>query len=172
MWIKEGELKEFQHDQQWLDDYKKLFKRDYIAEALYLKEATVIGPTPIDFCFSNVEAIYSELYTDGVTVREVDSLDTLSKLINLGYKRLPVYGVMDYKEGITATLENLFKYYPELKAISTIKNESFALSFRVATEDFRFHKNGGYRGEDEVGEHVYESPKDKYLLFKVSRLTK
>ena len=116
-------------------------------------------------------SLYDHLYL------QEDTAYTFAELYKLDMgsyscKEVPVYGVTDYdKEDDAANcVLTLIENYPELKLLGNLPNRKFMICICTVSDDFRFHKNGGYRGKDEVAEHVYDSPADEYLMFNVIEL--
>lgn len=80
-------------------------------------------------------------------------------------------GVTDVFDDTEKCFDNLFEQYPDLKILGTdVFGGKFALTLQLVDGGFRFHKNGGYRGKDEVGEHVSDSPSEEYLMFCLVRI--
>lgn len=116
-------------------------------------------------------SLYEHLYLQentAYTFAELYKLDMGS----YSCTEVPVYGVTDYDKSYDAKycVQVLLDMYPELKLLGTIPDRKFMICICTVTDDFHFHKNGGYRGKDEVGEHVYDSPAEEYLMFNVVEL--
>ncbi|AHK11316.1 hypothetical protein S14_207 [Shewanella sp. phage 1/4] len=98
-----------------------------------------------------------------VTERSYDNL-----IKHPDYNLFTTYSNSDYYVGQNEkTIENLLSYFPELNILGDCDKYKFGIVCRVVEDDFRFHKNGGYRGKDEVQEHVYDSPQEQYFSFMV-----
>jgi len=171
MWVQEEDIIRTVHDQEWLDRYLNICKKEYKpCKVSYLENCTIFScGSWLDQYFENAEAMYGTYLGKGSDVVDLEEgdLELWGELATKGYEHLPTYGVVDFIEDETKCLDNLFKMYPELLCFAKDKNKKYAMTFSLATDDFRFHKNGGYRGEDEVGEYVCDSPSKEYLLFSV-----
>ena len=115
--------------------------------------------------------LYEHLYTDGKKTYTFQDIYSMGLGTN-AFEMIPVYGVTDFNEEDDAAycVETLIRNYPELKLLGNIPDRKFMICVATVTDDFRFHKNGGYRGKDEVGEHVYDSPAEEYLMFNIIEL--
>ena len=174
MWLQLSELKRIEHDQKWLTKYKEVSGKDYSP-----CKVTNVNGVPLlmvhsnwlDMEFSNVEdCICSNYLNLGIDLVDADSLSVWGTCSELGYKNIMSYGVTDSYESGTDCIINLLKHYPELEAYGNSAEGKFAIIPTKVTDDFRFHKSGGYRGNGQVGEHVYDSPDDSYLTFTIVRL--
>lgn len=116
----------------------------------------------------NESSLYDDLYTDGEKTYTFKDIYSMGLGIN-SFTMIPVYGVTDFnKEDDGAyCIQTLISNYPELKLLGNIPDRKFMICIYIVTDDFRFHKNGGYRGKDDVEEHVYDSPSEEYLMFSI-----
>lgn len=176
MWIKESDLQLKIHDAERLSAFRENMGKDFIFPEIYRGMVTVLtcGAWLLDICYSNVkDCVCDNLFLDdNNSIVIPKGLDALVDCYHKDFTSIPSYGCCDWFDDTEKMIDNLLKFYPELNLLGEASNMKFGLRFNRAIEDFRFHKNGDYRGVDEglIGEHVHESPKDQYLLFSVVKL--
>ncbi|AUR86361.1 hypothetical protein NVP1084O_154 [Vibrio phage 1.084.O._10N.261.49.F5] len=176
MWATKEDLIESNHDVEWLSKYKDICKKEFKRSELYIDSVNSIPAISLSgyrLSYDNLENVYSWHKSDGKDLVEIDSFDTLHKYQDLGYNQdIPLYGVTDFiPEGTEEELiKNVITNYPELKVFGTCSKSKYVLTLNLAVNDFRFHKNGGYRGKDNVGEHVSDSPSETYLQFGILKV--
>ncbi len=175
MWMLPCDAQSVNHDQEWLQRYKDICGKDFVAkEVNNVVGVSFIGGTTnfLDQHFSNVEdCICCHLFADKGNVQSVETLEGFSTACELGFVRVPTYGVCDNLDTAEETIRNLLEYYPELKNLGSDFNNKYVLLLCVVDGDFRFHKNGGYRGKGVVGEHVSDSEAESYLTFTVAKMS-
>lgn len=176
MWIKESDLQLNTHDAEILAAFKEDTGKDFVVPEIYRGMVTVLacGSWGLGIGYSNVkDCVCDNLFVDNNSTLVIPKgLDALVDCYHKQFVSIPSYGCCDWFDDEEKMIENLLKFYPELNLLGEAKNMKFGLCFNRAIKDFRFHKNGDYRGVDEglIGEHVHESPKDQYLLFSVVKL--
>lgn len=176
MWLKESDLELQTHDKEWLLRYYKIMGYPYKQpEVNYVSGVTIINSDYrfIDRHYTNLDdCICDTFFAKGNDLQILGNkgLSYWREMFHSGYETIVTYGVTDLYEDETVCMTKLFECYPELHVYANSTEGKFALSFSLATSDFRFHKNGGYIGKDDVGEHVYDSPAKEYLTFTVLRI--
>lgn len=178
MWIKQEDLVLKVHSEEVLTEYKNTTGKEYSVPAIKVREDCTVIPVNknwMDVYYDNVESCTCDnIYIKKDCVRVVtptmrrsqeDPSEYMMAMFQNGYNLLQTYGVTDMLPDTEECFANVFEQYPDLKLITEAGIWKFALVFTAVEGDFRFHKNGGYRGKDEVGEHVSDSPAEEYLMF-------
>ena len=174
MWINKQDLSLVCHSEEFLSEYRRVMQKEYkTPEVNYLGDVPIIVVCSnyLEQHYTNVDDLVGEyLYVssentviDSSPVGMIDRLDE-------GFTFFKSYGVTDLYEDEHCCIESLLKFYPEILQLGSCSENKFALVLTLCEGDFRFHKNGGYRGVDKVEEHVYESPAAEYLMFTVVKL--
>lgn len=177
MWAKKEQLKLAAHDQKWLDNYKNLINEDgYKPSEIIIDETEGVAlhfgsDMYLRWTYNNIEKCYDELYGNESEVVNVQSLHELSEARQEGKEFIHSYGLTDLEKDDEAILATLLQYYPELRNLQ-FGEDSYIINLEIAEGGLRFHKNGGYRGKDCVGESVDESPSDEYLMFSIFKVVK
>ncbi|MCP3681946.1 MAG: hypothetical protein GY861_04575 [bacterium] len=174
MWAKLENLTKAVHNEEWLIQYKEILGKDYkTSEVCNVEEVAVhFGcGSYLSWSYSNVEdCICCDFYADDTGIVDVQSLEEMREVIHSGKQYLSVYGITDLGAEEDEVLDILFSNYPELLLLGEDKTTEYILNLEIVEEGVRFHKNGGYRGKEIVGESVAESPSDEYLMFSVYRI--
>lgn len=177
MWIKPEDILHKIQPAESLIRYKENTGEALVAPRIdYRKDCTVIHSSTnwLDVHYENVEdCVCDNIYIkDGlVQVVTEDTMSNMSEMYREGWHLLQTYGVTDVFDDTEKCFDNLFEQYPDLKILGTdVFGGKFALTLQLVDGGFRFHKNGGYRGKDEVGEHVSDSPSEEYLMFCLVRI--
>ncbi|CAM0104454.1 hypothetical protein VPH5P1C_0037 [Vibrio phage 5P1c] len=176
MWAKKEQLTLEIHEQDWLDNYKiYLDKSGYKPSEVVIDEVDGIAlhfgcDSYLKWTYSNVEdCVCDNLYGDEGGLVNVQSLQEMSDAIHGGKNFIPSYGLTDLGGTNENILSVLLENYPELRNLQH-GEDSYIVNLEIAEGGLRFHKNGGYRGKDCVGESIEESPADEYLKFSVFKV--
>lgn len=176
MWIKPEDLKLAQPDSVFLEMHKEHHGEEYTTPKLeVIRGITVLSVNPhwLEPHYTNLTHLICHkvyLSDEDVIVNKKDTLENMCRLMQEGYEIFTTYGSTDMYSTKEECVSNLLKHYPELQSLGDCKGYKFAITLDKCRADYRFHKNGRYRGNDEVGEHVYDSPAEEYLGFCVVML--
>ena len=182
MWVNiESDLTLTSPDQEFLDNWIKYsedgqpFKHRLADVDLVTGIPVATGGTfPTECSYEEItheSSLYDHIYVNEKECLVFKDIFLADKCVE-DYSLVQVYGVTDFnsEEDAKYCVETLLKHYPELKLLGDVPDRKFLLNITLVGDDFRFHKNGGYRGKDEVGEHVYDSPSEEYMMFQVLEL--
>lgn len=172
MWASKDDVMKCQHDKAFLDMWEKEVGKPYKHPVVEVDELTNIpvicyGGFMLSTHFENLEEIY---YPLGMIEGEIFPLDSWTLMEKCLGGTIPAYGNSDLAKTDKEVVSTLIEWYPELKRLADCKKNKYLIVLTGATDDFRFHKNGGYRGKDQVWEHVKDSPADIYLNFHVVKI--
>tara|TARA_R110000851_G_scaffold201027_3_gene352214 strand:- start:10 stop:546 length:537 start_codon:yes stop_codon:yes gene_type:complete len=174
MWLQANEVQDATHDEKWLAQYREISREEWKPSTIKVVQGVPLllcDTNYLDFQFSNIEDCICDNYFSLMhDLVPVEGLAQWGKLAEGGYEIIMTYGTTDAYEDEGCCVKYLLQQYPELDAYARSSKGKFALSIGLVSGDFRFHKNGGYRGKDDVGEHVYDSPAKEYLAFTVVKI--
>lgn len=176
MWVNiESDLTLTTPDQEFLGDWIK-YSEDGQPFKHRLAEVDLVTGIPVatgdkfytECSYEEISSLYDHIYVNEKECLVFEDIFLTGKCVR-DYTLVQVYGVTDFnsEEDAKYCVETLLKYYPELKLLGDVPERKFLLNISLVGDDFRFHKNGGYRGKDEVGEYVYGSPSEEYMMFQV-----
>lgn len=175
MWATKEQLVEEQHEQEWLDQFKTIMEKEYQASKVTFDEKTGItlhfgSDSYLKWSYENVEeCVCDNIYGDSSGIVNVQNLSEMSEAMEQGKSFIPSYGLTDLGGTDESILGTLLENYPELNNLA-FGEDSYIINLEIAEGGLRFHKNGGYKGKDCVGESVDESPSDEYLMFSVFKV--
>ncbi len=177
MWATKEQLILSDNDQEWIDQFKELMGVEYKPSEIEIDKETGIAfhfgtDSYLKWSYDNVEdCICDHLMGNEEGIMIIDGLADIQTARQSGKEFIQTYGLTDMSYDDQEIVDNLLTNYPELKHLAN-GDESYIINLEIAEGGVRFHKNGGYRGGDDVGESVYDSPADEYLMFSVFKVSK
>lgn len=166
MWAKYGtDFKEVQRGADWLNHYKEVVGHEWVSKVVWVVQDIPLilnGGVFVDKYFEGIANSHFDLVGKGKHTKVCDTPEDTR-----GGELLSTYGVFDLKSTPEDIVTELKKHYPDILRIGVCPSNKYAIDLRVVRGGFRFHKNGGYRGGDVVGECVADSPAKEYMMFSI-----